>query len=182
MDVTCYVITLRSRPLLLEQFMRRWNRADGRAITPVYAEADHNPVRSCYDTHHRLLTKTHEPIAVFEEDAVFSAAFTLDVQVPDTEGGPPAIAYLGGQHLLPPVPLTPGWVQPRRINRTHGYLALRPQLLADGLRAHTHAHVDDALDALDVPRVALARFTVGQAAGLSSINGHVYRTDRFWND
>lgn len=178
-----YVLTLRSRPLLLEQFMRRWNRATRRhPIEPFYAVQDADPVRSCYDSHLAILGSTSGPIAVFEEDAVFSAAFTLQVRPPDLPEGPAAIAFLGGQHITAPQPLAGDWVRPTRINRTHGYIAYDPQALARGLQARTHPHVDDALDALTVPKVALARFTVGQAAGLSSINGLVYRTHRFWND
>lgn len=174
----CYVLTLRRRPHVLAQFMRRWARATTHDVIPFYALEDSDPVRSCYDSHLQLLSEASEPIAVFEEDAVFSAAFTLDVTPPERA----AILYLGGQNITPAAPVDDDWVRPTRINRTHAYIAQQPQALAHGLAARTHRHVDDALDALALPKLALAHFTVGQASGLSSITGQVTRTHRFWND
>ncbi len=171
------VINLSRHRARLAQFQRRAEAA-GLHDVRVFEAIDRGGATGCYLSHLAILQRCHEPVMVFEDDAIFAPGFTPDVEPPE----PADLIWLGGQHLQPPEPVAPGWVRPTQINRTHCYLANDPQKIADLLTGSGWLHVDHALTRLDIPQLALAPCTVGQAPGVSSIDGRTHPASRFWND
>lgn len=156
----------------------RWART-GLPPAQVYeAEDVGDPVRGCFTSHLNVLAAHTGPVAIFEDDALFAPTFTLDVQPPEDAD----VLWLGGQHLVRPDHVSDGWVRPRRMARTHAYIANDPQKLLEHLPLWPRRHYDAALTHAGVPQLALSPFTVGQSAGVSSISGINYLNHRFWND
>lgn len=175
----CVVIAMRSRPHMLAEFTRRWRRVNDRSFDVFEAVENHRaPIDACYDSHLQLLQQSTRPLAVFEEDAVFRSSFTLDLQPPEDAD----IIRLGGEHQQLPIAVAAGWVRPTMVVRSHAYLVADPQLLAKHLCGRRpYRHVDHALARVPLRQLALERWSVGQGAGVSTIENRTYRQHRFWD-
>lgn len=159
----------------LARFAQTW---PGQVPLQVFtAPLDPDPVRGCWLAHLRVLAAYDGPVAVFEDDAVFAPTFTLDVAWPaDVDVG-----YLGGEHMLRPVPVGQGVVRARRVRRTHGYVAFDPARLAAMIGPPGGRHIDGRMMMLALKRYAVSPFTVGQAAGRSMVAGTVRPEAEWWN-
>jgi GR25 family glycosyltransferase involved in LPS biosynthesis len=143
----------------------------------------------CYRSHMQILEHAwnmgYESYLVFEDDAVFAEDFsqalcTMMQSIPDDWDQ----AYLGGQLLYeiehPPKRVSPHWLIPYNVNRTHcfavhrrGYSKLYEHLLS--LPFHEGEHIDHHLGRLHECRgvnvYVPERWIVGQDAGWSNISG-----------
>lgn len=188
------VINLARRPDRLRAFQSRWHRF-GLDITPDVLTAtdqcEHDPPEAswemlplgawgCWDSHIRALNAARPPALILEDDAVFLPHFALvlaDLTLPpDWE-----VAHLGGQHLYRPEPVLPGLVRPKRLYRSHAYLARYPQTLAVRLRS-VKTHVDHALGQLGLSRYCVDPWLVGQDASRSDITRTSADTVEFWQE
>jgi hypothetical protein len=155
----------------------------------------------CWRTHVRIwedmLSRGWPGAIVFEDDCVFAgqpdawgaAAGAFLAGVPDDWD----LAYLGGQHLTPPMPVpgVPGIVRGRDVNRTHAYLVRATDRTRAGYwrlcdmraAAGCRPHIDYVLGELQRAGTLTAycpqRWLCGQAAGVSEVTGNPC-TERYW--
>lgn len=197
MDVGAVVlINLARRTDRLENFQVRWVEA-GMAETPVRVLEATDEIRTgrppdprwasypvgsygCWDSHIRALAGIEfGPVLILEDDAVFAENFSAALHAlsapSDWE-----VLHLGGQHVIRPFPVTPGLVSPRRLFRSHAYLARYPQLLARQLR-FLPGHVDVALGRSAATRYCVSPWLVGQDDSPSDITRTSGVTE-FWQE
>ena len=145
----------------------------------------------CWRTHARLWEDVFSQVLpgaiVLEDDCTFAGrGEAWAAAAAEFVAALPAdwdLAYLGGQHLLPPLPVAPGLQKGVDVNRTHAYLVRStPRTQAAywrlcEMRASTgrRPHVDYVLGELQKTGALTAycppRWLCGQAAGVSSITG-----------
>lgn len=173
---TVIVISLARRPERREALTRAWPLP---GITLRFFDAVDNPDdpnRGCMDSHITALATTVDtPTLVLEDDAVFAPGFTLNLRPPPDWD----LLWLGGQHLIRPKPVIPGWVRPSHVIRTHGYIAREPHQLSRYLRESPLPHT--TMFALPLTQYAQNPFTVGQAPGYSETR-RGETTGGFFND
>lgn len=196
--LTVTVINLARRPDRLAGFLSRWRYAapslavtvhqaadrpgqiDGQQWPPGHADCEQRcwtrPADvACLASHLGVLDTYSGPLLVLEDDACFAEDFTLDLHPPPDWD----VLWLGGQHLAAPTPVDRTWVRPTYLVRTHAYLVRQPAALAAAARAGRIPRMDPYLSHLPGNQYALARHTVGQAAGRSDI-GASRAADEFW--
>ncbi len=188
------VIHLARRPDRLALFRERW-KATGLPVTPlIFTATDQTreqpadprwqqyPVGAwgCWDSHVRALKIAAGPVLILEDDAVFAPNFAEALAEltlpPDWE-----MCHLGGQHLLTPEAFVPGLVKPRRMLRTHAYLAHYPQVLSSAIRGRK-THVDYALSQLPIRRYATDPWLVGQDDTPGDITRKEPNGIEFWQE
>jgi hypothetical protein len=191
---SAYVITLRRRADRLDRFLDRWAHvALGIPVHIVWGtdqavEAPTDPrwnkyprgTWGCWDSHVRALALADGPTLICEDDAVFTDGFTQvlsDLTLPSGW----ELVHLGGQHLTAPEPVVPGLVRPRRMLRSHAYLAAYPQRLSAAL-ATTRTHVDYALGLIPLARFAVDPWLVGQDESPGDITRTNTTTVEFWQE
>lgn len=172
------VINLTRRYDRLAAFMQQAQPVLAGIGTPVtaWAAADdpYEPDRGCLLSHTRLLSTMDGPLLVLEDDACFAPDFTLDLDPPHDWD----ILWLGGQHRLAPRPHNAAWVVPTYMVRTHAYIARDPADIA--ARLIGVPRLDPYMSTLPVMQYVLKYHTVGQAAGVSDIDGRVRDHDEYW--
>jgi len=202
------VISLARRPERLAGFRQRLGAAwpDGlsrlQVVVAVDGELCPKPdwfkgppgAWGCYRSHQRLiedcLLGAVERVLIFEDDATFVADFPARLEaylaaLPADWGQ----AYLGGQHLQKPVPVSEGVVRGINVNRTHAY-AVRRERMGE-LYQHLHAgehwrgrhHVDHhygRIHGRQWPAYAPREWLCGQAEGASDIRP-VVEKERWWS-
>lgn len=191
---TATVINLPRRPDRRAAIQARWDRlatdvalkvhpaVDGHATLPGDAPwwALRRPgIYGCYHSHRQVLAVSDGPLLVLEDDAVFAPGFTAAIAALD----PPDdwdVIYLGGEHKRPPWPHSPGLVRPRRILRSHAYIARRPHALAAMLARAHYQHIDWLLARMPISRYAVSPFVVGQDGSASDVTSTVH-AENFWN-
>ena len=171
------VINLARRPDRLTSFHERWTRSGHGLPYTVHTGVDTGTAQGCLASHLQVLSSYTTPVLVLEDDAVFAADFDPFVEPP----GDWRIAWLGGQHRMPPIPVNDRWVRPRYLVRTHAYIARHPAEIGAWLYTANPPRIDPFLAALPVQQYALKTFTVGQRAGVSDIGGRTRVVDEFWN-
>ncbi len=171
------VITLARRPERLAAFDARWRSAGHGLGYTVHLGVDTGTAAGCLASHLQVLSSYTTPVLVLEDDACFAPEFDPYVEPPHDWH----IAWLGGQHRLPPIAVNDRWTRPRYLVRTHAYIARHPAVIAAWLYAANPPRIDPFLAALPVQQYALKQFTVGQTAGVSDIDGRVRESDEFWN-
>lgn len=190
--VSAFVITLRRRADRLDRFLDRWRvlgmgmpvhiqwATDQTLTSPPDHRWDKYPLGAwgCWDSHIKALRVANGPVLVLEDDAVFVPGFARILSELTLPAGW-ELVHLGGQHLTPPDPVVPGLVKPRRMLRSHAYLAAYPQRLAASL-ATTRTHVDHALGLLPLARYAVDPFLVGQDDSSSDITRTTTNAVQFW--
>lgn len=92
----------------------------------------------CALSHRAVLARSTGTVLVFEDDAVLAADFTARLQQLVAELPHDwQLVKLGGEHLLPPTPLSATLVRCRQTVRTHAYL----------VRDHARRRLISAIDA-----------------------------------
>lgn len=172
------VINLARRPDRRAAFLHRWQTAaPGAPPVRIEAAVDTGDEDGCLASHLRALVRQAGPVLVFEDDACFSADFTLQLQPPPDWD----VLWLGGQHHQPPLPVSPTWARVRRMVRTHAYIAREPRLLAAMMIASRARRLDPYMAMLPLNQYVLRTHTVGQAAGASDLGGGFQQEDQYWN-
>ncbi len=174
------VINRRDRPGRYEAFRQRWAAATGGADYDIAAAViDDDPAVGCWMSHLAVLGEPGLPgsLLVLEDDAVFSPAVSLDL--PDPPSGW-RLLRLGGRMRQPGLPAPGPWQPVGNIQHTHAYVARHPGELHQLVARRSTRDIGAAL-ALGVPgHYRLTPATVGQAAGISDIDGAVRGRDQYW--
>jgi hypothetical protein len=184
-----YAIVISCNQARLEQFLAQWHTLpEPRPPLEIYSvERDHeNPIRGCWQSHLDVLGRVVvEPLAVFEDDAVFGPGFTWDTDVPDDWD----MLYWGGASLERDETDSP-LVSVREIMDTQSYVVRHPNQVAELLGPPVVVepyietiHVDRALGRdLPLVRYCVNPPTVGQRGGVPSaiLSGFVRREDEFF--
>ncbi len=179
MKLRVVVLNLRRRPDRLTAFDQRWQAAQTGLRYRVHEAVDlADGTAACLASHQQILDTYRGPLLILEDDACFAPDFTLTVTPPPDW----QIAWLAGQHRTHPTPVCAGWVRPRFLVRTHGYIVRNPLLVGAFLREAKPTRLDPVIAALPLPQYALERFTIGQTAGRSDIDGRIRHHDEYWND
>lgn len=190
---TAIVINLARRADRLETFIARWKDAGldvPLEILDATDEATQKPpdpwakfprgAWGCWDSHRRALARAGSPALIMEDDCVFQWNFAPALAELTAPSGWEVI-HLGGQHLVRPDPLVPGLVKPRRMLRSHAYVAAYPQTLSAALRGR-RTHVDYALGLLPLARYAVDPWLVGQDGSPGDITRTTASQTEFWQE
>jgi hypothetical protein len=191
---TAIVINLARRADRLETFLARWNATgldvvldvleatDGAREKPADPRWSKFPtgVWGCWDSHRRALARPGRPALIMEDDCVFAPNFGPALAALTAPSGWDVI-HLGGQHLIRPDPVVCGLVAPRRMLRSHAYLAANPQTLSAALRGR-RTHVDYALGLLPLARYAVDPWLVGQDGSPGDITRTTASQTEFWQE
>ncbi len=175
--LTVAVINLDRRPDRYAALTERWAAAGQTRPLRRFPAVDTGTDDGCLASHRQLLATADGPVLVLEDDSCFAPQFTLDL-------APPAgwdVLWLGGQHHREPRPVDTVWARPRYMVRTHAYIARRPRRLAALMQSRAIPRMDPHLAALPLNQYVLRIHTVGQAAGISDIDGHTRTADQYWN-
>lgn len=171
------VISCEETPERLEGFHERWNSLHldlplGEYVTHLDRE---DPRRGCWQSHLSVMKSSNEPTFILEDDAIFSPAFTLEIEVPDDWD----LLYYGGRHFTN----LKGPVKPiKSIYTNHGYVVRDPQRVVPMIDPPVIGrHLSGTLGR----RVRLKRYvvnpqTVGQKAGISLTTGKIRKVDTFF--
>ncbi len=170
------VINLARRPDRLRAFTNRWQATNLDLDFEVFDAVDTGTPAGCLASHIKVLSSFPGPLLVLEDDACFGPEFTPFVEPPRDW----RIAWLGGQHLTPPMPVDDMWVRPTYLLRTHAYLVHHPAEVAAWLIATDPPRITPYLAQMPIQQYALKYFTVGQRAEVSDIDGKVRERDEFF--
>lgn len=170
------VINLERRPDRLAAFRDRWAVAAPGVPVEVFTAVDTGGDDGCLASHLAVLATHDGPLLVLEDDAVFTPDFTLDVTPPDGWD----VLWLGGQLFAEPEPVDEQWARVEAVVRTHAYAVRDPRALAVKFIASNPTRMDPDLSRLPVRQYVLRTRTVGQAAGVSDLDGSVRRADEYW--
>jgi hypothetical protein len=178
-EVSAVVINLARRPDRLAAFGRRFTAAMPGMPVRVVTAVDTGTGAGCLASHLHVLATSVGPTLVMEDDCTFAPEFTADLDALDP---PPDwdVLWLGGQHKYHPLPVDERWCRPQWLLRTHCYLAREPGRIAELMHERRPDRMDPAMGMLPVRHYALRRFTAGQTAGLSDLDGQIRRDDQFW--
>lgn len=175
----------------------RFEAVDGRATTHPHWWRQGDGAWGCLMSHARILEDCLQAdvksVLILEDDVVFTGDLRQRSEeflsaVPDDWDQ----IYLGGQHLIDPVPVNDQVYRGRNVNRTHAYAVSR-KFMARMYRHILHApdyilhgghHVDHRLGALheagDHAIYSPRQWLAGQFQGSSDISGQTNDTF-FWN-
>jgi hypothetical protein len=203
-DRVC-VISLARRPDRLEAFRARCPIGGVEVVEAVDGKVAKHPAWwkqgggawGCYRSHLKIIEESlhrgHERVLIFEDDATFCDDFVAktDAFIESLPEGWKQ-AYLGGQHLKPPVPVpgVEGVVAVKNVNRTHAYaingreglLALYRHLFDTSDWRPRH-HIDHHYGRLHASAksgfYAPSQWLCGQAGGRSDVSWKDL-DDRWW--
>lgn len=184
------VLTMSTTPERLARFLERWYEVDPPLPLDVHSSAPSADRRAGnWQAHVDALAVAEGPTLVLEDDAVFGAGFTLDVEIPSWPRWD--VFFLGGDHFLAPWSTnTPGVVRGTRIRQNHCYAVREPARWAQAVgpapvdRAWNDGYIDGRFGDLarDSVHYAVMPFTVGQDVGQSNVEPDRYRPDvEYWN-
>lgn len=175
------VINLARRPDRLQAFTPRWSALGLDIPLDVYTGVDTGGDEGCLRSHCAVLTAGYaQPLLVLEDDALFAAEFTADLNPPKDWD----LLWLGAFHRFPPQPVTGVWHRPVSTLATHAYIVRDPAQLAAAMKDATamrnpHGR-GSAISLSPLTQYVHVPHLVGQAAGFSDIAGRLYPQDRFW--
>lgn len=179
-DKVC-VISLARRRHRLAAFMSRWVQTSPDRPCEVIEAVDRpdDPAAGLYASHLAALDAAGDAsVLVLEDDAVFRG-FSLLLADPPADW---QLLRLGGLYRTVGFP-RPGspWLPINSAGQTHAYVARRPGELAALVRRRATTNIAHALSVVAPGHYRLVPATVGQAAGVSDIDGTVRARDTFWD-